>query len=243
MKKLKFIIPSLVFIASATLFQSCEKDDENFLQVSYPTAIVTVCPDAAGGFTMQLDNETTLYPSNVKRSPYGSKEVRALVNDTVDDSRPDGNGVYVNWLDSIRTKLPVVSIPGDNSQTFGNDPLEIIDDWVTVAEDGYLTLRFRTLWGNTNVPHHINLVTGINPDDPFEFELRHDATGDTYGRYSDALLAFNLNGLPRKDDKPVKVILHWNSFSGEKSAEFDLQLRPAVSENSVKGLQSADMIE
>ena len=114
---------------------------------------------------MQLDNETTLYPSNITKSPYGSKEVRALVNYSTDDSRPDGTGVYVNWLDSIRTKIPAFTTD-NNSQVFGNDPLEIINDWVTVAEDGYLTLRFRTVWGLTNIPHHINLVTGINPEDP-----------------------------------------------------------------------------
>ncbi len=242
MKKLKFIIPSLFFIAASALIQSCSNYDEDYLKLNYPTAIVTVCPDETGSFTMQLDNETTLYPSNITKSPYGSKEVRALVNYSTDDSRPDGTGVYVNWLDSIRTKIPAFTTD-NNSQVFGNDPLEIINDWVTVAEDGYLTLRFRTVWGLTNIPHHINLVTGINPDDPFEFELRHDAKGDTYGRYSDALIAFNLNELPRKDDKPVKVTLHWNSFSGKKSAEFDLQLRPTISENSLKGLKTSDMIK
>lgn len=242
MKKLKFIIPSLALIAMSALVQSCDKEDDKYFEISYPTAIVTVCPDEAGSFTMRLDDETTLYPSNATKSPFGSKEVRALVNYTTDDSRPDGNGVYINWLDSIRTKLPVSSVD-NNSMVYGNDPLEIVNDWVTVAEDGYLTLRFRTVWGYTNIPHYINLVSGVNPADPYEFELRQDAKGDTQGRYSDALIAFNLNGLPRNDNDPVKITLRWNSFSGEKTAQFDLKLRPVISENSVKDLQSADLIK
>lgn len=242
MIKLKIFIPSFALLVSSVLLQSCGNDDENYFEFNYPTALVTICPDESENFTMQLDNETTLYPSNITKSPYGSKEVRALVNYTVDDSRPDGCGVYVNWLDSIRTKLPVMTLD-NNDEAFGNDPLEIINDWVTVAEDGYLTLRFRTIWGNAFTPHHVNLVTGINPDDPFEFELRHDAKGDIYGHYNDALIAFNLNQLPRTGNDPVKVKIHWNSFSGKKSAEFNLVLRPEINENSIKNLKSASLIK
>ena len=40
----------------------------------------------------------------------------------------------------------------ENNRTYGNDPVEILNDWVTIAEDGYLTLRFATRWGNGQ-PH------------------------------------------------------------------------------------------
>ncbi len=50
-------------------------------------------------------------------------------------------------MDSIRTKMPVVSAGENNDEKFGNDPIEIVKDWVTIAEDGYLTLRIRTKWG------------------------------------------------------------------------------------------------
>ena len=68
-----------------------------------------------------------------------------------------------------------------------------------MAEDGYLTLRIRTLWSSPHATHVLNLVTGTNPEDPYELELRHDAKGDDNGSWGDALIAFNLNKLPGAD--------------------------------------------
>ena len=81
-----------------------------------------------------------------------------------------------------------------NNCPFGNDPIEIVRDWVSVAEDGFVTLRIRTLWGGTT-KHVINLVSGVNKDNVYEFDLRHNAQGDTNGRMGDALIAFDLNSL------------------------------------------------
>jgi hypothetical protein len=192
-----------------------------------PTALVTVRPvEGGGGFVLQLDNTTTLQPTNMTSSPYGAREVRALVNYTEEDG--NANKVHVNWLDSIRTKAPVPALETDelNDAEYGSDPVEIVRDWVTIAEDGYLTLRIRTRWGMSGNIHYINLLTGTNPDNPYELELRHDANGDGCDRTGDALVAFNLNSLPRTEGSEVAVTLNWESFSGPKSAEFDLYLRP-----------------
>lgn len=239
MKKVKHLLPIAMLLCSATMMQSCldsDDDDRYVICPTSPNALVTVCPAEDGSFAMILDDKTTLYPTNMPKSPFGQKEVRALVNYTPVDAFYGVSGVQINRIDSIRTKLPVADLRESNNETYGNDPIEIVKDWVTVAEDGYLTLRVRTVWGPGNRPHYLNLVSGMNPDDPFEVELRQDAQGDTEGRFADALIAFNLNGLSRSE-KPVKVKLHWNSFSGPKSAEFDLALRPvAVEEHETSNL-------
>lgn len=231
MKKFTFAPLALIGLLSfgaATMFQSCnDDDDDNAYLLLQPTALVTVCPTYDGTFTMQLDDTTTLHPSNMKSSPFGEKEVRALVNYTEDvESSANLNYVKINWIDSIRTKLPVPTAGELNNSKYGIDPIEIVKDWVTVAEDGYLTLRFRTRWGHTNAPHYINLVSGVNPDNPYEFELHHNAQGDINGNFGDALIAFNLNELPLDKDRNVKIKLNWRSFSGDKSTEFSLMLRP-----------------
>ena len=226
MRKFRFILVALGLLGSSTLFQSCLDDDDDMAKLR-PTAIVTVCPNDDGSFVMNLDNNTVLVPNNYKTSPFKDKEVRALANYTETGTvgyGVDMRDVTVNWIDSIRTKLPVASTD-DNDAAYGNDPVEIVADWVTVAEDGYITLRLRTRWSRSGQPHLINLVTGVNPDDPFEFELRHNAMGDIYGEMGDALIAFNLNELPGFNDK-VKVKLRWRSFSGEKSTELELEMRP-----------------
>lgn len=225
MKKYAFISAACI-LGSAMFLQSCDTDGDDNMDLLRPTAVVTVCPNDDGSFVMNLDNQTVLVPVNMSKSPYGDKEVRALVNYT--EAGPAGYGcdmrdVTVNWIDSIRTKLPVATT-GNDDEAFGNDPIEIVADWVTVAEDGYITLRIRTLWDGSRRPHELNLVTGVNPDDPFEMELRHNADGDTYGEMGDALIAFNLNDLPGFDNT-VKIKLRWRSFSDEKSTELELLMR------------------
>lgn len=221
---------------------SCTNDDDN-MTLLQPTALVTVRPTDSGAFTLQLDNTTVLYPSNMKSSPFGNKEVRALVNYTDEGERGDARSVHINWIDSIRTKKPVTDLGIENYERYGNDAIEIVKDWVTIAEDGYLTLRIRTLWGMANNKHYINLLTGGNPEDPYEVELRHDANGDTGGSMGDALIAFNLNDLPGKDGQDVKLKLNWKSFSGPKSAEFELYLRSKEQEEYTADLSKNRCVE
>ena len=103
-----------------------------------------------------------------------------------------------------------------------------MNDWVTIAEDGYLTLRFRTQQGDYQTKHFVNLLLSENPENPYEVEFRHNAFGDTEGKMGDALVAFKLDQLPDTQGETVKLKLKWNSFSGEKSAEFDYCTRKAT---------------
>ena len=102
--------------------------------------------------------------------------MRALVNFDEEVASSDIRRVHINWIDSIRTKNPILA--DTDNDDIGNDPIEIVKDWVTIGEDGYLTLRLRTLWGYSNIKHEINLLSGVNPENPLEFELRHNAHGD-----------------------------------------------------------------
>ena len=111
--------------------------------------------------------------------------------------------VYVDRLDSIRTKMMSPAV--DNMEkVYGNDPLEIVKDWSTVCEDGYLTLRIRTIFGGATA-HTLRLVrTG---DDTVT--LYHDANGDTHGSVGDNLIAFRLNDLPDTGGKYKEFTLKW----------------------------------
>lgn len=239
------LLLSIVGVVVLMMLPSCTNDDDS-PELLRPTALVTVCPNADGSFIMQLDNATQLVPTNLKTSPFGTKEVRALVNYTETNVSPQDKkvrNVEVNWLDSIRTKLPVETLGKQDEVKYGNDPIEIVQDWVTVAEDGYLTLRIRTLWGSPHATHILNLVTGTNPEDHYELELRHDAKGDKNGRWGDALIAFNLNKLPRGDAGIAKIKLKWKSFTGDKSAKFEIKMRPLKQEIDANNIQYSRGIE
>lgn len=217
-------------IATSIGFQSClDDDDNNAYYLRYPNALVTVKEAADGAFFLQLDDKTTLLPTNVKTSPFGDKEVRALMNySEVDEASGEyTKAVHINWIDSILTKPIAPDLGEENDKIYGTDPVEIVNDWVTLAEDGYLTLRFRTVWGGSQ-KHFVNLLLGQNPDNPYEVEFRHNAYGDTYGKTDDGLVAFKLDELPDTEGKTVKLKLKWKSFSGDKSAEFDYCTQKSV---------------
>ena len=224
-------IAGCVALACCVGFQSClDDDDDNYYSKVLPNALVTVKP-VADGVYLQLDDSTTLLPVNLSTSPFGDKEVRALTN--FDKSTESSGGydqaVYVNWIDSILTKRMLVQydLNVDDSY-YGHDPVEIVNDWVTIAEDGYLTLRFRTRYGG-NTSHLVNLLMSQDPEKPYEVEFRHNAFGDDAGgRWADGLVAFKLDSLPDTNGQTVKLKLKWESFSGEKSTEFDYCTREAT---------------
>ena len=149
MKRKQLWLIALAMIVAGTGFQSC-RDENNDDSLSYPTALVTVKPNTTNSsFTMQLNDSVVLLPANIKEAPFGSKEVRALVNYTLaeENTAHSGKMVNINWIDSIRTKNMAPTLGDKNTATYGIDPLEVVNDWVSIAEDGYLTLRFRTRWG------------------------------------------------------------------------------------------------
>ena len=189
-------------VASVAIFslQSCDNDDDYDYSLMFPNALVTVKTDANDTFFLQLDDETTLLPVNVTESPFGEKEVRALVNykETTDPSEGFSKAVHINWIDSILTK-PIAANLGEeeNDKIYGNDPL----------------------------------ISTNNPENPYEVEFRHNAYGDTYGHPADGLVAFRLDQLPDTKGETVKLKLIWNSFSGEKSHEFDYCTRQSTPAN------------
>lgn len=219
MKK-TLILLSAALALVATL-SSCSKEDPDNYNKYFANAIVTVKTDASG-LLLQLDDSTTLRATNLSKSPYKSAEVRALCNLTMDGKILPGkeNKVLVNWLDSVVTKT---SIPYAESMKLHNDPLEIMNDWTTVVEDGYLTIRFQTWFGNKK--HTIGAITGANEKDPYEILLTHDAADDFHGRVADGIISFRLADLPSTEGKYVPLTLKWTSFSGEKTVKFKYKSR------------------
>ena len=233
MRKINFkkIGLAVAMLLSAFTFQSCNDDDDTDWSQVLPNALVTVKQNGNACY-LQLDDNTTLLAQNLKSTVFGGKEVRALVNYSSTNEKSDlyNQVVHVNWIDSILTKKPVPSLGSDeaNSEKYGNNQVDIVRDWVTVAEDGYLTLRFRALWGGQN-PHYINLLTGVNPENPYEVELRHNQNGDAKYRVGDALVAFNLNdALPDTNGKTVKLTIRWKSSNGDKKVDFNYCSRKAI---------------
>ena len=223
MKKLLCCALALSALLGVLYLQSCTRDDD-FIGINHPNALVTIKTDSSTGQVyFQLNDSTTVSPTNLKTSPYGNKELRALVNLTMQKGQTSlrSRSAYVNWIDTIRTKNMAPSLGQKDDETYGKDPVEIVRDWTTVAEDGYLTLRFRTYFGDGRT-HIFNLVKG---DKPYEVVLHHNAMGDTRRIIRDGLVAFRLNDLPDTQGKTVTITLKWQSFSSIKSVQFKYKSR------------------
>lgn len=151
MKTLKLLLMATGVLFTSLTFQSCLDDDDYNYGYLTPNALVTVKPVSDNSFFLQLDDTTTLLPVNIASSPYGNKEVRALVNCREVNEPAEGysKAVYVNWIDSILTKQIAPDLGVENDSVYGTDPVDMIRDWVTIAEDGYLTLRFQNKLGRS----------------------------------------------------------------------------------------------
>ena len=156
----KMIISAAALSTALMTVQSCDQDHNDYYYY-IPNAVVTVKPIAEPTdsltFYMQLDDSTTLVAENLKKSPFGDKQVRALTSIEETDATVPGYDkvVHVYAIDSILTKK---TEPFTDDRTvdslFGNDPVEMIGDWMTVVEDGYITLRVRVASGHRRLRHH-----------------------------------------------------------------------------------------
>lgn len=213
----------LLLVFAAMVTSSCDTDsDDSGNYYNLPTAIVTVKPgNATTQFYLQLDDSTSLLPTNISVSPFGEKEVRAYVNYRYTDDSPliHNKAVQVNWIDSILTKRMVADMGEGNAKAYGNDPVEIVKSFETCAEDGYLTIRFRTTWGNQK-SHTVNLSWTKDEKGNLIAEFHHNANGDTSTRTADGIVAFRLDDEFNASDKPYEITLKWKSFSGEKTTTF-----------------------
>ena len=233
MRKIDFkkIGLAAMMLLSGLTFQSCDNDNDTDWDRVFPNALVTV--KKSGDACYIIDDNTTLLAKNLKPTIFDGKEVRALVNysQTSENSEKYNQVIHVNWIDSILTKKPVPSLGSDteNREKYGDDMVDIVRDWVTVA-DWLSHPPFPCSLGQSPKVHYINLVRGVNPDNPYEVELRHNANGDPQNYWRDALVAFNLNGVvPDTEGKTVKLTIRWHSSQGYKKVDFNYCSRKPIS--------------
>ena len=99
------------------------------------------------------------------------------------------------------------------------------EDVKAELKDGYLTIHFGTYWGNTGIKHEVNLLTGLNADDPYEVYFKHNAHGDVNHAPGDGFVAFRLEDLLDTGGETVELTLKFDSFSGVKTAKFNYKTR------------------
>lgn len=176
------------------------------------TAILTVKKTPTDSVYFQLNDSTTIYASNFQNRFTRMERVICGINIT---NTPVGRFKYkgyINWIETLDEGVVTSDCPVP-----GTDGLDIIDDWMTGVEDGFLTLHYSTWWGSNTVRHDFYLVTGANAADPYEVALRHASNGDKKDEFGDSLICFDINSLPDTGGQYKILTLKWTTSGGEAS--------------------------
>lgn len=219
----------ILFAATAILFGliSCNKVEKDMFSCY---SSVTFKTQEDGTLFLEVDDTTAVIPVNYTTYPFkGYPEKRGVATYLTDFSTTKSLPGYkrtfdvtLTQMDTVYTKNPVASTgsaEGDDT-LYGKDKLGIYFSGFpyTTVEDGYLFLSFSLMAGGS-IPHDINLVTGLNPDDPYEIELRHNAHSDAPLYQFDGTVNFSLKDLPDTNGETVDLTLKWTSLvSGEKES-------------------------
>ena len=107
MKTLKSFMLLVGILLGSTVFYSCLDDDDAYSEFWRDSvqAIVTVKPLSDNSYYMQLDDSTTLFPTN-SYVPENLKEIRAFVVYKNDEKKTEGydQSVQLLRMDTLLTK-------------------------------------------------------------------------------------------------------------------------------------------
>ena len=219
---------ALILLAlSALLLGSCDMEEGNYDRwaedsvngsVQQYNAIVTVKQDPDGTVFFQVDDDTRLYPQYYPVTYSGI--VRIICNLRVDT---DTGKCQVLWMDYLDQGT---SVKGPMTQDVTDDGLDVIDDWMTTVEDGFLTVHYNASWGYSGVPHLL-FANAEDSEDPYSVRLIHSANGDEPLEEADAIVYFDLNEiLPDTEGDYKTLTLNWkNSNAENKSRTFQFRTR------------------
>lgn len=217
---------NLIFLLSALLLAGCmaapAEPDGRDRELPYTTdAVVTVKQDTDGTVFFQLTDTQRLFPGN--DYPF-TRQMRAWGSLTIyaEEVPLYGNKVDVNWLEPLDEGKFVQILPALETKA-GIDPM--INSWVTDVEDGYLTLHYKTWWGDP-AGHHDFYLVAQDPANPYSLTLYHDSHADGQVSYTEGIIYFDINSLPDTGDYYKAVTLNWITTQGKaETAKFGFKTR------------------
>lgn len=236
----KFIVVLSIF--ASFLFTSCNKNGADLYQ---GVATATVRLLGGDSYYLKVDEETALLVNNEGWNKFPLKEKKEcrvlltyLTNMKDVKNRPVGMEQYKHVYSATLTEFePIITVATaphteDDTKTYGRDYVGIyLDEKMfppTIIEDGYMNIHFNVNMYDSSIKHDINLVSGVDPENPYVLELRYNANGDTkVENRVDQYMAFSLRDLPDTNGETVTLILKWYSpvAQGWTSAEFKYKSR------------------
>ena len=161
---------------------------------------------------IRLDEKSisqVMNPKEIADIPDGTRvflQYRYVVAASIADFCTDA--ILVEWASS----LDMGEIRYD-MQALAGDPVDILTDWITSLEDGFLTLHY-SIQASGNVKHDFSLYPSVEPD---TYRLVHDAHRDIRGTQTDGIICFDVSGLlPDTEGKTVELHLDYIDLNNTK---------------------------
>lgn len=185
----------LLLVLLTLMFQACNDSDGDYAR--YWT-VATVHPLGGSDYYFTTDRDRSIYPGDKSRiAAYEAVEgQRAFIwfdHLTEPAEGYDYNVVLYN-IENILTKEVETATTLAELDQMGDDPIQMVG-WQLGG--GYLTLQvaFRSLGGTPHILHLVNNEASIAEEAPEGYvglEFRHDAQGDSEGRYGYGYVSFRL---------------------------------------------------
>ena len=192
------------------------------------TDLVTVKISADGIVYLQY-HEYKLLPETALNY---TRQTRAIAEVHIN---PRQQGDYwecmVKWIEPLETvyynmggesSVPPTGVLGSpSSNPGGNNGYDVVwgdgfdivsDDSLTRLEDGYLTIRYRTWWGEHPVQHNFSIRN--TSDGPFVFRIVQNSQGDAHDVLSDALMCFDITSLANIINSDTTITINWKKLDG-----------------------------
>ena len=161
---------------------------------------------------IRLDEKSisqVMNPKEIADIPDGTRvflQYRYVVAASIADFCTDA--ILVEWA----SPLDMGEIRYD-MQALAGDPVDILMDWITSLEDGFLTLHY-TIQASGNVKHDFSLYPSVEPN---TYRLVHDAHRDIRGTQTDGIICFDVSGLlPDTEGKTVELHLDYIDLNNTK---------------------------
>lgn len=208
------LLVSALFAAGSCTMQMDDVPDIGFENIKSAYAIFTARQSDSGVVYLQVNDSTRLYPENMQDEFAGVCRMFGLIRVSGSQFMDYGYRTVVDWSEPIDEGKMQAGFPASGS----GDTIDVLDDWMTSVEDGYLTVHYSTFWGTDPVGHSFSLVRVGDPGNPYRLRLVHYRNGDAAEVEGDGLICFDLRDLPETGGEYVDLVLTWLNGE-EKDAE------------------------
>lgn len=175
--------------------------------------------------TVRIDESTLAYVTNPDRVSDLADGTRIFLEYApVEKGFPDfcTEAVYVLWasvLDEGSASLICFEEQYNDPADYHSDPIDIVQDWMTSVEDGFLTLHYQ-IPASGDKKHAFKLYHSWLPGNIFY--LVHDAQGDAGTELVEGIVYFRIGDLfPDENGKKTLTLNYYNLEKTLSTLTFD----------------------